>query len=122
MLSIFTIAIGLVILSGAIASTKFRRMREAAILKTIGATKRVIAGILGYEYFLLGLIAGSVGSLLSVLFSYGIDKYLLRLDWSFRPGPVIIAVIFTTFLVWAIGLLSSWNILNNKPLRTLTST
>ncbi len=119
MLSVFTIATGLVILSGAIASTKFRRMREAAILKTVGATKRAIAGILGYEYLLLGLIAGGVGSLLSILFSYGIDKHLVRLDWEFRPLPIIIAVMATVFLVWAIGLLSSWSILKNKPLQTL---
>jgi putative ABC transport system permease protein len=119
MLSVFTIVTGLVILSGAIASTKFRRMREAAILKTVGATKRAIAGILGYEYLLLGLIAGGVGSLLSILFSYGIDKHLVRLDWGFRPLPIIIAVMATVFLVWAIGLLSSWGILKNKPLQTL---
>ena len=119
MLSVFTITTGLVILSGAIASTKFRRMREAAILKTVGATKRAIAGILGYEYLLLGLIAGGVGSLLSILFSYGIDKHLVRLDWGFRPLPIIIAVMATVFLVWVIGLLSSWSILKNKPLQTL---
>lgn len=119
MLSVFTIATGLVILSGAIASTKFRRMREAAVLKTLGATKKTIALILGYEYFLLGLIAGGVGSLLSVLFSYVIDEYLVNLDWVFRPFPVIAAVVATAFLVLAVGLLSSWNILNNKPLQTL---
>lgn len=118
-LSIFTMATGLIILSGAIASTKFRRMREAAILKTIGATKSVIAFILGYEYILLGLIAGGVGSLLSILFSYGIGEYLVRLDWKLRLFPIFIAMAVTVFMVWSVGLISSWNIMNNKPLQTL---
>ena len=119
MLSVFTIATGLVILSSAIASTKFRRMREAAILKTVGATKKILAGILGYEYLLLGLIAGGVGSLLSVLFSYEIAEHLIQIDWRFRPAPIIIAIMATVFLVWSVGLLSSWSILKNKPLQTL---
>ena len=118
-LSVFTIATGLVILSGAIASTKFRRMKEAAILKTIGATKKTIAAILGYEYMVLGFISGGVGSLLSIVFSYGIDEYLVRLDWKFRPVLIIIAIAVTVFIVWSVGILSSWKILNNKPLQTL---
>ncbi len=118
-LSIFAITTGFVILSGAIASTKFRRLREVAILKAVGATKKNISGILSYEYIILGLMAGGMGSFLSVLFSYGMDKYLVRLDWNLRPVPVVIAVVITIFLTWAVGLFSSRNILNNKPLQTL---
>lgn len=118
-LSLFTIATGLIILSGAIASTKFRRAMEVAVLKTIGATKGIIAVILSVEYLLLGMIAGGVGSFLSVLFSYGIGKYLIKLDWSFRPFPIIIGMVTTTLLVWLVGLMSSWDIINNRPLQTL---
>ena len=53
---------GLLILIGAVAMTKFRRIYEAAIFKTLGATRRVIATVLLLEYGLLGALAGAIGS------------------------------------------------------------
>ena len=53
---------GLLILIGAVAMTKFRRVYEAAIFKTLGATRRLIAAVLLFEYGLLGLLAGAIGS------------------------------------------------------------
>ena len=50
---------GLLILVGAVAMTKFRRVYEAAIFKTLGATRRLIATVLVLEYGLLGALAGS---------------------------------------------------------------
>ena len=52
---------GLMILIGAVAMTKFRRVYEAAILKTLGATRRVIATMLLIEYAVLGALAGAPG-------------------------------------------------------------
>ena len=52
---------GLLILIGAVAMTKFRRVYEAAIFKTLGATRRVIATVLLVEYGLLGALAGAIG-------------------------------------------------------------
>ena len=49
---------GLMILIGAVAMTKFRRVYEAAILKTLGATRQVIATMLLLEYAVLGVLAG----------------------------------------------------------------
>jgi H+/gluconate symporter-like permease len=64
-------------------------------------------------------MAGGEGSFPSVLFSYGMDKYLVRLDWNLRPVPALIAAVITILFPWAVGLFSSRNILNNRPLQTL---
>ena len=53
---------GLLILIGAVAMTKFRRVYEAAIFKTLGATRRLIAAVLLLEYGLLGILAGGIGA------------------------------------------------------------
>ena len=53
---------GLLILIGAVAMTKFRRVYEAAIFKTLGATRRLIATVLVLEYGLLGILAGGIGA------------------------------------------------------------
>ncbi len=54
---------GVLILIGAVAMTKFQRVYEAAVFKTLGANTRTIARMLLFEYSVLGLLAGSVGSL-----------------------------------------------------------
>ena len=53
---------GVLILVGAVSMTKFRRVYEAAILKTLGASSKLIAAMLILEYGVLGAIAGTVGA------------------------------------------------------------
>src|SRR3712207_7593780 len=49
---------GVLILVGAVAMTKFQRVYEAAILRTLGASSRTLTAMLAWEYTTLGLLAG----------------------------------------------------------------
>ncbi len=53
-LALFAIAAGVIILSSSVAGTRYRRIREVAILKTLGATKRRITTIFSIEFSILG--------------------------------------------------------------------
>jgi putative ABC transport system permease protein len=110
---------GLLILIGAVAMTKFRRIYEAAIFKTLGATRRVIAAVLLLEYGLLGGLAGAIGSLGAVALTWGLSRFAL--DIPFRPLPLLTggAVVITAVLVAAVGVAASWEVLQRKPLATL---
>ena len=110
---------GLMILIGAVAMTKFRRVYEAAIFKTLGATRRLIATVLLIEYGLLGILAGGIGAGGAIGLTWGISRYAL--DIPFKPliGLSTIGVVVTTVLVAAIGVISSWEVLQRKPLATL---
>jgi putative ABC transport system permease protein len=110
---------GLLILIGAVAMTKFRRVYEAAIFKTLGATRRLIAAVLVLEYGLLGVLAGSIGAGGAIGLTWAISRYAL--DIPFKPliGVSTIGVVVTTLLVAAIGVISSWEVLQRKPLATL---
>jgi len=110
---------GLLILIGAVAMTKFRRVYEAAIFKTLGATRRLIAAVLLIEYGLLGLLAGTIGAGGAIVLSWAISRYAL--DIPFRPllGTSAIGVAVTAILVAVIGVVSSWGVLQRKPLATL---
>ncbi len=118
-MSAFTIAAGLIILSGAVASTKFRRMKESAILKTLGASRKTVAGILGYEYAALGLVAGFVGVGLSALLSWAVMKYLIKSQWHVYPEMMLWSFAIAVALTTLTGALSSLDVLRNKPLHTL---
>jgi putative ABC transport system permease protein len=110
---------GLLILVGAVAMTKFRRIYEAAIFKTLGATRRMIASVLLLEYGVLGALAGTIGSVGAIALTWGISRYALDIPW--RPLPLIslTGVIVSALLVGIVGVVSSWEVLQRKPLATL---
>jgi putative ABC transport system permease protein len=111
---------GMLILVGAVSMTKFQRVYEAAILKTLGASSRLIATMLLLEYGVLGAIAGTVGALGAIALSWGVARYALELDtWHAIPSITIIGIAATAVGVAAIGVLASIDVLRHKPLATL---
>jgi putative ABC transport system permease protein len=110
---------GGLILIGAVAMTKFQRVYEAAVFKTLGANTRTIARMLLFEYGVLGSLAGLIGSLGAVVLTWGVSKYALEIPWRVFAGEHIGGVVLTAALVAVIGVLSSLDVLRNKPLSTL---
>jgi len=110
---------GALILVGAVSMTKFRRVYEAAILKTLGASSRLIGAILLLEYGVLGAIAGTVGSLAAIALSWALATYALELPWAPTPFLTVVGIVLTAVFVAAVGVLSSLDVLRHKPLATL---
>jgi len=110
---------GALILIGAVAMTKFQRVYEAAVFKTLGASTATIARMLLFEYGVLGLLAGAVGSAGAVALTWGVSRFALDIPWKVFPGEHLAGVGLTAILVAAIGVLSSLDVLRNKPLATL---
>jgi putative ABC transport system permease protein len=113
------LATGVLILTGAVAMTKFRRVYEAAILKTLGASTRVVGSMLVLEYGLLGLLAGVVGSLGGLALSYAISRYAIEVAWAMPWDVMTTGIAGTTLLVAAVGVAASYDVLRRKPLATL---
>ena len=114
----FSIFAGLMILASSIASTRFRRMREAVVLKTLGATRMRIVRTFSVEFSVLGLLAGSVG----VVFANVLTRVLLRklevgfhIEWT----ATLIALVGTAVLATATGWIASYRILGLRPLEVL---
>jgi putative ABC transport system permease protein len=110
---------GALILVGAVAMTKFQRVYEAAVFKTLGANTRTIAKMLFLEYGVLGLLAGTVGSAAAVLLTWAVSRFALDIPWRLFVGEHIGGVAATSALVAAIGVVSSLDVLRKKPLSTL---
>ena len=114
----FSILAGLTILASSIASTRFRRMREAVVLKTLGATRMRIVRIFSVEFSVLGLLAGAVG----VVFANLLTRILLhRVDIGFHIawGATLTALLGTALLATATGWIASYRILGLRPLEVL---
>jgi putative ABC transport system permease protein len=114
----FSILAGLMILASSIASTRYRRMREAVVLKTLGATRMRIVRTFSVEFSVLGLLAGAVG----VVFANALTRVLLkRLDVAFHAewSATLLALVGTAVLATATGWIASYRILGLRPLEVL---
>lgn len=114
----FAMLAGGIILASSVTATRFQRIREVAILKSLGALKSQIVSMLSIEFVMLGGIAGAAG----VLFALALSSILLhRLDVGFHPGWVVsVASVFATaILAAAVGWIASVRILRQKPLEVL---
>jgi putative ABC transport system permease protein len=110
---------GALILVGAVSMTKFKRVYEAAILKTLGASSRLIATMLVVEYGVLGAIAGTVGALGAIALSWAVARYALELPWEAAPALTVTGIVATALFVAAVGVAASLDVLRHKPLATL---
>ncbi len=117
----FVMLSGILILIGSIALTKSQRVYENAILKTLGAKRRMLATILFAEYGLLGLLAGVIGSGFAVALSYAVSRYVMDIKWEFDPVSAVLGVALTALVVMLVGVAASFDVLFRKPLATLRS-
>ncbi len=114
-----TLTGGVLILIGAVAMTKFQRLYEAAIYRTLGASTRMIASMVVIEYGLLGALAGLMGAAGAFGLSWALARWLFEIDWKPTPGLLTAGVVIATVLVGVVGLVASADILVRKPLGTL---
>lgn len=110
---------GVLILAGAVAMTKFQRVYEAAILRTLGASTRMLGAMLALEYGGLGLLAGAVGALGAIALTWGVSRHVLDIPWRPAPGLAALGAVVTMALVGIVGVTSSYDVLRKKPLGTL---
>jgi len=110
---------GMLILIGAVAMTKFQRVYESAILRTLGASTRTLIAMVAGEYTTLGLLAGTIGAAGALVLSWAVCRYVFDIEWRAEPLLLIAGALATTVLVAIIGVLASLDVLRKKPLATL---
>ena len=89
------------------------------ILKTLGATRRRVAGIFSVEFLVLGAVAGLMGSLLASAFSALLLKRWLDAEFHIDVLPNLICIVLTALVANAAGWMASFRILGQKPLEVL---
>jgi putative ABC transport system permease protein len=118
-ISFFSILAGAVNLASSVAGTRFRRIREVVILKTLGATRPRIARIFSVEFLVIGTVAGLMGGLLAGGFAWVVLNRLLRADASPDVFPILVSIAGTAILAVVTGWAASYRTLGQKPLEIL---
>jgi len=118
-LALFAIGAGVIILCSSVAGTRYRRVREVAILKTLGGTRSRITGIFSIEFSILGAVAGLVGGVLANVFTRIIADRFIETKFDFNWFSLLWAMLGTALLANAAGWLASARILDQRPLEVL---
>jgi putative ABC transport system permease protein len=106
-----TLVSGVLILVGAVAMTKFQRLYEAAIYRTLGASTRVLTAMVAVEYGMLGLLAGILGAAGALALSWALARYLFDMTWRPAPGLLAGGALLTGVIVCLVGLVASLDVL-----------
>jgi putative ABC transport system permease protein len=118
-LAAFSIFAGIVILASAIAGTRYRRIREVVVLKTLGATRPRIASIFSIEFAVLGLIAGAVGLVFANVLARTLLLHALHFGYAFQWWLNLGMWLAVGAMTVAAGWAASHRVLGQKPLEVL---
>ena len=110
-----TLLAGMLVLAGAVAAGQRARVRDAVVLKTIGATRRQIRGAWLVEFGLLGLVAGLLAAAAGSAASWAVVHFVMRADWIFLPGTLALTVLGCVLLTLALGYIGTALALRVRP-------
>jgi putative ABC transport system permease protein len=118
-LALFSIVTGLVVLAGAVINSKFLRIKENVLLRTIGARTRQIVKITLIEYAWLGLFSALTGIILSLGSGFLLAKFFFEITFAFDWLELLIIGVGVVILTMLIGWLNSREVIGTPPLQVL---
>lgn len=118
-MALFSIITGIVVLIGSVIISKYQRIQESVLLRTLGANRKQIVGINAVEYFLLGSLSAFTGILLSLPASWLMARFTFETILIPPALPLLLGFVSITGLTMVIGLLNSREIVNKPPLEIL---
>jgi putative ABC transport system permease protein len=115
----FSILTGLIVLLSSLLLSKFQRIKESVLLRTLGASRKQILQINATEYALLGALSAATGIIISLVSSYLVATIQLELAYQINWWPILAIFIIVTGLTVLIGLFNSKEVVSKSPLEVL---
>ena len=117
--ALITILMGFAVIIGTAAASERNRMREAAILKTLGATRIKILTTFALRSSILGAFAGILAVTLGTLASWSTVKFVMASQYSFDPISASIIIITGILTNLISGFVFSVNATQVNPAKML---
>jgi putative ABC transport system permease protein len=114
-LALFSILTGFIVLVSAVRTSKFQRLKENAMLRTIGATTKQILKMTIVEYFFLGILGAFSGTVLSLIAGKMLAVYTFKAPFFVSWIPVVFIPLLITLLVVIIGVLNNLSLMKTSP-------
>ena len=118
-MALFTLATGTLVLVGALATSRFQRIREGALLRTLGATRSQLFRIVLAEYAALGVLAALAAAVLSTGAAWALARWVFEGTFCVPAGPLAGLTVGVVALTVAVGLANSREVIRRTPLEIL---
>lgn len=117
-MAFFSLLTGAVVLVGAVATSRYQRIREGALLRTLGGTRRQIYRIVAAEYLALGALAALVGVGLSVVAAWALARWVFETPFGL-PGALAALAAGLVAGTAVVGVANSRDVVRRAPLEVL---
>jgi putative ABC transport system permease protein len=118
-MALFSLMVGALVLVGALASSRFQRVREGALLRTLGATRGQVFRVVLAEYLSLGLLASAVAFVLAAVAGWAVARFLFDSTFSLPVLPMSALAAAIVLLTVVVGLSNSREVVRRAPLEVL---
>lgn len=118
-MALFSLATGTVVLIGAIATSRWQRVREGTLLRTLGATRGQVLRILAVEYAALGFGAALVAAVLAGGAGWALARFVFEATFVLPVVPLALFALALVLLTTVVGLWNSLDVLERPPLEVL---
>src|SRR3954470_5331513 len=118
-MALFSLMVGGLVLVGALASSRFQRIREGALLRSLGATRNQVYRVVLAEYLSLGLLASAVALVLSAGAGWAVARFVFEGTFSLPLLPMAGLAATIVLLTVAVGVGNSRDVVRRAPLEVL---
>ena len=118
-MAMFTVLTGVILLITAVLNSRFQRMRESILLRTLGASSGQLMRIQFIEFLLLGILASLTGIILAVAAQWVLTKFVFKVGFSVPISHLLLAIVINSTLTVLIGVAANRSVLKRPPLEVL---
>lgn len=118
-MAMFSILTGILVLISSLIISKYQRIKDSILLRTLGASSRTVSLINTLEYFFLGSLASLSGIVLSMLATYLLSAHVFELPFRWAWSEALIVYLIITAVTVLLGWLNGRNIINKSPMEVL---
>lgn len=118
-MAFFSILTGIIVLIGSVRNSKYQRIKESVLLRTLGAKNNQILKISALEYLFLGMLGSLMGILLALAGSLCLALFVFKEPFVPSYIPFLVFLPGISLLVLMIGLSNIRRVLKSSPLEVL---
>ena len=118
-MALFSLAVGTLVLIGALATSRFQRVREGALLRTLGATSGQVYRVVVAEYLSLGVLAATVALVLAAAAGWAVARFMFEGPFTLPVLPMAALTLAIVVMTVGVGLANSRDVVRRAPLEVL---
>lgn len=115
----FSIITGFIVLISALLLSKFQRMKDSVLLRTLGASQATIVRINMIEYALIGFFSALLGMMISLILAYLLSTLQLGLSFQVDGLSIVMVMIVVTLVTALIGFFTGKEVTRSSPMEVL---